>query len=116
MAEVSEKWAEVGRQLETLARKLRTHFEQAGSAEAVAEPLQKLKVAVTEAFESAGNAVRDEAVRSDAREVGRLFFDAVSATFAKAAETLREKASGGPPPADNPPADPPRPIDTKPAE
>jgi hypothetical protein len=36
--------------------------------------------------------VRDEAVRSDVREVGRLFADAVSATFNRA----RSDIKGGP--------------------
>jgi hypothetical protein len=91
MTDMQGKWSEVGERIEALALKLRLHFEQTGRPEQSTEPLQKLRDSVTDAFESAGNAVRDDAVKADVRETGRLFLEALSASLAKAAESLREK-------------------------
>lgn len=111
MSEQSERWSEVGEKLEALAQKLKLHFEQTGRREEVPDALQRLRTSVGEAFESAGNAVRDDAVKSDVKEAGRLFVDAVSATFAKVSEELKERADNMKP-AQKPPADePPKPID-----
>lgn len=85
------KWSELGEQLNALALKVKLHFEQTGSTEG-REALKKLGDSVGEAFEAAGNAVRDDAVRSDVREAGRLFADAVSATFAKVTGEVKERA------------------------
>jgi hypothetical protein len=109
MTEVGGRWAEVGERIEALALKVRLHFQQAGNPEASAEPLKKIQESVTAAFEAAGNAVRDDAVKADVRETGRLFLDAMSASFAKAAESLR-KQDEPPPPA------PTSPIESKPAD
>jgi hypothetical protein len=84
------RWTDVANRLDALALKLKMHFEQTGSAEAK-EALRKLGDTVNEAFEAAGNAVRDDAVRADVREAGRLFADAVSATFAKVTGEVKEK-------------------------
>jgi hypothetical protein len=109
MTDVGSRWSEVGERIEALALKLKLHFEQTGREEDAAhEPLQKIKDSVTDAFEAAGNAVRDDAVKADVRETGRLFLDALSASLAKAAEGLREKPSPEP--------EPPAPIDSKPAD
>jgi hypothetical protein len=92
MSEQTNRWSEVGERLEALALKLKLHFEQTGRNEANAEAFEKLRNSVNEAFEAAGNAVRDDAVRADVKEAGRLFVDAVSATFAKVSENLKERA------------------------
>ena len=92
MSEQSERWSEVGEKLEALALKLKLHFEQTGRREEVPDALQQLRASVGEAFDAAGNAVRDDAVKSDVKEAGRLFVDAVSATFAKVSEELKERA------------------------
>ena len=92
MTDVKSRWSEVGERIEALAMKLRQHFEQTGRPEEAAEPLQKIRDSVTDAFEAAGNAVRDDAVKADLRETGSLFLEALSASLSKAAETLREKA------------------------
>jgi hypothetical protein len=112
MSEESRRWSEIGEQLEALGLKLKLHFEQTGHREEDADTLQRLRNSVSEAFEAAGNAVRDDAVRSDVREAGRLFVDAVSATFAKVsgdlkdvAETMKEKAKH------RESSEPPKPID-----
>jgi hypothetical protein len=113
MSEQSERWSEVGEKLEALALKLKLHFEQTGRREEVPDALQKLRASVGEAFDAAGNAVRDDAVKSDVKEAGRLFVDAVSATFAKVSEELKERAENlKEKPAQDPPApEPPKPID-----
>lgn len=122
MSEQSQRWSEVGTQLETLANKVKQHFEQSGGRPDEAQDvLQKVRNAVSDAFESSGNAVRDEAVRADVRETGRLFVDAVSATFAKVSEELKERADAmrdktrptepTEPPAPAAEPEPPRPID-----
>lgn len=92
MSEQSNRWSEVGERLEALALKLKLHFEQTGRREEAPAAIEKLRNSVSEAFEAAGNAVRDDAVRTDIREAGRLFVDAVSATFAKVSENLRHTA------------------------
>src|SRR5436190_8452820 len=92
MSEQSKPWSEVGERLDALAVKLKLHFEQTGRRQEVPDAIQKLRNSVREAFEAAGSAVRDDAVRADVREAGRLFADAVSVTFAKVTEDLKERA------------------------
>src|SRR5438034_11592225 len=113
MSEQSKPWSEVGERLEALALKLKLHFEQTGRREEVPDAIRKLRNSVREAFEAAGHAVRDDAVRADVREAGRLFADAVSVTFANVSEALKERAhelKDKVKPAD-PGAEPPKPID-----
>jgi hypothetical protein len=116
MSEQSSRWSEIGERLEALALKLKLHFEQTDRRDEMPDAIQKLRASVSEAFEAAGNAVRDDAVKADVREAGRLFVDAVSATFSKVsgdlkdvAENLKEKAkpSGSSSSSDEPP----KPID-----
>src|SRR6187431_94572 len=92
MSEQSERWSEVGEKLEALALKLKLHYEQTGRREEVPDALQRLRASVGDAFDATGNAVRDDAVKADVKEAGRLFVDAVSATFAKVSEELKERA------------------------
>ena len=94
MSEQTNRWSEVGERLEALALKLKLHFEQTKGNEANenAEAFEKLRNSVNEAFEAAGNAVRDDAVKADVKEAGRLFVDAVSVTFAKVSDNLKERA------------------------
>jgi hypothetical protein len=81
-------WRALGDRVEDLGRKLRAHLSQTDTSE-VSDALDKLGRTVREAFDAAGQAVRDEAVRSDVRDVGRLFADAVSATFNRAKADVR---------------------------
>jgi hypothetical protein len=111
MSDLGSRWSEVGVKIEALALKLRLHFQQTGNAEQASEPLDRIRDSVTGAFEAAGNAVHDDAVKSDVRDTGRLFLEALSASFAKAAEHLRESESAQ----DTKAADT-TPIDDKPAE
>ena len=113
MSEQSNRWSEVGDRLEALALKLKLHFEQSDRRDETADTMEKLRKSVSDAFDAAGNAVRDDAVKADVREAGRLFVDAMSATFAKVSDELKERADnlrdrGAP--ADQTP-EPPKPID-----
>lgn len=83
------KWSELGDQLNALALKVKLHFEQTGSTEG-REALKKLGDSVNEAFEAAGNAVQDNAVRADVREAGKLFASAMSATFAQVSKEFKD--------------------------
>jgi hypothetical protein len=81
-------WKALGDRVEDLGRKLRAHLSQTDTSD-VSDALDKLGRTVREAFDAAGQAVRDEAVRSDVRDVGRLFADAVTATFNRAKADIR---------------------------
>ena len=70
----------------------------------------ELPCSVSDAFENAGNAARDDDVRSDLREAGRLFVDALSDTFAKVSENMRERAEDMKPKPDAEP-EPPKTIE-----
>ncbi|GIH07871.1 hypothetical protein Rhe02_59380 [Rhizocola hellebori] len=71
--------------LEGLGLKLKLHMEQTRDG-TMTEALEKLRQNV----EAAGNAVKDEAVRADVREVGQLLADAVSTTMAKVEQHVRD--------------------------
>lgn len=90
MNEQSAQWRELSDRVEALALKLKMHAEQAADDATVKDALGRLRVAVDDAFEAAGNAVRDEAVRDDVRAVGRLLTDALTNTFARAGSQVRE--------------------------
>jgi len=92
MTRPSTHWSNVGEKLEELGTKLKGHFEQTGDAEELNDALQKLKRGFADAVESAGNAVRDDRVKADVKEAGRLFVDALSASLAKVSESLRADA------------------------
>lgn len=92
MAAVSDKWTEVTERLEALGLKLKLHFQQARDDE-VFDALGRLRKDIQDAFEAAGNAVKDDAVRTDVREVGALFADAVAVTLEKVGGELRDAAS-----------------------
>jgi hypothetical protein len=111
MSEQSNRWSEVGDRLEALALKLKLHYQQTDRAEEVPDAIQKLRTSVSEAFEAAGNAVRDDAVKADVREAGRLFVDAVSATFAKVSEELKDAADRMKDKSRSDEPEPPKPID-----
>jgi hypothetical protein len=91
MSEQSSRWSEVGERLEALALKLKMHFTQTGRVEEGPDAIQKLRNSISEAFEAAGNVVRDDAVRADVREAGRLVAEAVSVTFAKVSDELKDR-------------------------
>lgn len=85
-------WAELSDRLEGLGLKLELHFEQA-RVDQPTQVLGRLRNDVEGAFEAAGAAVEDEAVRADVREVGRLLADAVSTALRVASDDLRDRAN-----------------------
>lgn len=60
MSDIEQNWSEVADRLEALRLKLRLHREQTGGTD-VPEALSQPGQGVQEAFEAAGNAVKDEA-------------------------------------------------------
>ncbi len=95
MTDPRKSWEQVGEDLSGLGLKLKLHFEQAakeGSAEAedsIKEALRKVGDAVEQAFTALGNASRDDAVREDARHIGRSMTEALDASFSKVGEQFR---------------------------
>jgi hypothetical protein len=83
-------WRELGGKMEALGLKLKLHFEQTNDGDAK-DALGKIKEGVQEAFEAAGNAVKDDAVRGDVREAGKLLADALSETINKATDAVKRK-------------------------
>lgn len=86
---MANEWDEVGERLHGLGDKLKTHFQQSGPNQ-WPDALNKLGAAVEDLFKTASNAVQDEAVRSDVRDVGRRLADAVSATLGTASNDIKE--------------------------
>lgn len=90
MALANNHWRELRDRLDAVALKLKMHRQQSHAAEA-AKAGGKLRQGIDEAFDAAGNALRDEAVRADVRAAGRIFVDAVTTTFAALRGEAREK-------------------------
>ena len=90
MTEQSSQWQELADRVEALALKLKLHAEQASDDGAVKDALGRLRADVDDAFEAAGNAVQDHAVREDVREVGRLLTDALDTTFSRVGDQVRD--------------------------
>jgi len=86
----TDDWATLSERLQALALKLKLHLEQTGSTEGMPQALGELRERMEDAFTAAGNAVKDDAVRADVREVGRLLADAVSMSLAKVSDEVRE--------------------------
>jgi hypothetical protein len=83
-------WTELSERLEALALKLKLHLKQTGATDGVPRALGELRDKVEEAFAAASNAVNDEAVRDDVRDVGRRLAEAVSNTLAKVSDDVRD--------------------------
>jgi len=86
----TDDWANLSERLEALALKLKLHLEQTGATEGMPQALDELRERMEDAFTAAGNAVKDDAVRADVREVGRLLADAVSMSLAKVSDEVRD--------------------------
>jgi hypothetical protein len=88
MSQPDATWHELSERLEALALKLEMHLAQAKD-DGTPEAARDLRTAVDDAFQAAGNAMRDEAVGADVREAGRLFADAFTTTMARAGDEVR---------------------------
>ncbi len=82
MTQVKQTWTELGDRLESLGLKLKMHLEQSSDG-VLPEALAKLGESVKGTFEAAGNAIKDDAVKADVREVGQLLGELVSNAVAK---------------------------------
>jgi hypothetical protein len=90
MNESSAQWQEVASRAEALALKLKMHVEQAGDDHQAEAALDQLRAVLHEAFEAAGTAFRDDAVRDDIRDVGRLLGEALHPTVTRVGGEVRD--------------------------
>lgn len=95
MGTPQEAWGELGSKLTSLGLKLKLHYEQEHETgvepdPGVRESLERLGEAIGDAFDALGNAVDDDAVRTDAKDSAHLLIDAISTTFAEAGTELRD--------------------------
>jgi len=88
MTEQYKHWHEVSDRLDALALKLKLHLEQAKDDD-MSDTFHNLRNSVEDAFEAAGTAVKDEAVREDVRELGRLLTDAFGTTLERTGAEVR---------------------------
>ena len=89
MSEQAARWQEVANRTDALALKLKLHMEQAGRDSRDGDALDRFREAMDEAFTAAGNAVRDDAVRADVREIGRLMIEEIIAAVARVGDKRR---------------------------
>ena len=93
MTDTEQAWSEVADRFGELGLKLKLHFEQASEPlvedGSLRKALEGLRDSVDDAFDAVGSAVKDPAVKDDARDVGRALREALSATFAEASDDLR---------------------------
>jgi hypothetical protein len=86
------RWAEIGSRLEALALKLKLHYEQAGG-DGSPHAFDALRALVEDAFTATGNAVNDDAVRADVREVGVMVAEAMADALTKSATTCARRCT-----------------------
>jgi hypothetical protein len=91
---MTNEWDEIGERLQGLGGKLKAHFDEGGPNQ-WPDALSKLGAAVEDLFKTASNAVQDEDVRSDVRDVGHLIAGAVSTTLGAASTDIRGWFGGG---------------------
>lgn len=94
MSDVPQEWRQVTEAVSGLALKLKLHLEQAATDDDRAEArqaLERLGDAVEDAFDAVRSAVKDPAVKDDAREVGAALKGALAATFAEARRRASER-------------------------
>ncbi|HET9656732.1 MAG TPA: hypothetical protein VFP72_15375 [Kineosporiaceae bacterium] len=111
MTDARSAWHETGERFSSLGAKLKQHYEQQRGTDAeqskaeVRDALKRLSGALEDAFEAIGSAARDDAVKSDVKQVGQSLVGALGVTFNEvSAEVQRafnrgekgEKAAGAP--------------------
>ena len=82
MTNTRDAWIAVGDQLNALGLKLKMHAQEELSDDDVTEQkgLDRLGAIIKESFDALGDAIEDEAVRSDLRETAQSFVDAIETT------------------------------------
>lgn len=117
MAEARGPWNDVGDRLGALALKLKLHAQEELSEERRAEArsaFERFGTTIQGAIDGLGDAVRDPAVKEDAKAAGEALSTAVSATVEEVRKAFRPPPSTDPPKADPRPAagdPPPAPAD-----
>lgn len=93
MDDMKTAWNEVGDHFSALCLKLKLHAEEGLSDSEAREQagVDRLKAALDEALEAIGDAYKDEAVREDARRLGKSFVSAVDATVEDARTRVASK-------------------------
>jgi hypothetical protein len=100
MTDAKSAWHEASERLGSLGTKLKTHYEQQRGQDVdqakaeVRDALHRLTGALDDAFDAIGTAARDDAVKSDVKQVGQSLVVALGATFSEvSAEVQRTFAS-----------------------
>ena len=88
MNDARDAWKNVGEQVEALGLKLKLHLKQEKDAAVASRDegdtrnaFEDLSGKVTDAFDSFGNAAKDDAVLADVREIAELIKQALIDTF-----------------------------------
>lgn len=95
MTDTRSAWAEVGDQLSSLCLKIKLHAEEELSdADVRAKAgFERLRTAMEELVDGLGDAFEDDAVRTNAKDLGRAFTDAVEVTVREARDRIRSTSS-----------------------
>lgn len=100
MTDAKSAWHEASERFGSLGTKLKLHYEQQRGQEAdqakaeVRDAMRKLTSALEDAFEAIGTAARDDAVKTDVKQVGQSLATALGATFSQvSAEVQRQFAT-----------------------
>jgi hypothetical protein len=88
-------WSALSDRLEALGLKLKLHFEQTHDHE-VTQTVDRLRQGIEDTFEAAGNAIHDDAVRTDVREIGRLMAETLGSTLERLGADVRNAGSRTP--------------------
>jgi hypothetical protein len=94
MTGAQESWQEVGKVLDGLGLKLKTHFESAQAdieGERFRDAVDAAGARVQKAFDALGEAIRDPAIKEDVRRAATSLGDAIANTFAEVSAQLRPR-------------------------
>lgn len=97
MADAKGPWNEVGDRLGALALKLKLHAQEELSEERKAEAqsaMERFGASIQGAVDALGDAVRDPAVKEDAKAAGQALSTAVTATVDEVLKAVRRPPSG----------------------
>ena len=101
MTEVQDSWKEVSSKAEALGLKLKLHLEQEQDGESerqegdTKQMVDEFGRKLGDAFDSMGNAAKDPAVHEDVKDLGRLFKDALMATFQTVGAEVQSRTQTG---------------------
>ena len=99
MADAKTPWNEVGDRLGALALKLKLHAQEEISEERKAEArtaVERFGATIQGAIDALGDAVRDPAVKEDAKAAGHALSTAVTATVEEVLKAVRRPSSEAP--------------------